>query len=40
MTDEDELERLILSYSPRFQEILRIVEKQIQDGPGIPHDEF
>lgn len=40
MTDEDELERLILSYSPKFQDILRTAEKQIQEGSGIPHDDF
>lgn len=40
MSDENELERLILAYSPKFQEILNIAEKQIQDGLGIPHEEF
>jgi prevent-host-death family protein len=40
MADEDELERLILAYSPKFQEILGIAEKQIRDGSGIPHEEF
>jgi prevent-host-death family protein len=40
MEDEDELERLILAYSPQFRRILRIAEKQIQDGYGIPHDEL
>ena len=40
MSDENELERLILAYSPKFQEILSIAEKQIQEGSGIPHDEF
>jgi prevent-host-death family protein len=40
MQDEDELERLILAYSPKFQHLLRAAEKQIQDGYGIPHDEF
>jgi prevent-host-death family protein len=40
MADEEELERLILAYSPKFQKILRIAEKQIQDGYGISHDSF
>jgi hypothetical protein len=40
MSDEDELERLILAYSPKFQEILRVAERQIQEGSGIPHEEF
>lgn len=40
MADEDELERLILAYSPKFKDLLRTAEKQIQEGLGIPHDEF
>ena len=38
--DEDEIERLILAYSPQFQRILREAEQQIAEGKGIPHDEF
>ncbi len=30
--DEDEIERLVLAYSPRFQ--------RIRETGGIPHDEF
>ena len=40
VTDEEELERLILGYSPKFQEILQAGEKQIQEGQGIPHENF
>jgi len=40
MQDEDEIERMILAYSPRFQRILQTAELQIQDGQGIPHKEF
>jgi len=40
MGDEDELERLILAYSPKFQDLLRTAEKQVQEGLGIPHDKF
>lgn len=40
MEDEDELERLILAYSPKFQDVLRTAEKQIHEGLSIPHDRF
>jgi prevent-host-death family protein len=38
--DEDEIERLILAHSPRFQAILQASRQQIREGKGIPHDEF
>jgi prevent-host-death family protein len=40
VTDDDELERLILSYSPEFQSLLNAAKKQIQETGGIPHEEF
>jgi len=40
VVDEDEVERLALAYSPKFQSILRASREQIQAGAGIPHDEF
>ena len=38
--DDEELERLILAYSPKFQTILQTARQQIREGKGIPHDEF
>jgi prevent-host-death family protein len=38
--DEDEIERLILAHSPRFQALLEASRRQIREGKGIPHDEF
>ncbi len=38
--DEEELERILLAYSPKLQRILRQAEKQIEAGQGIEHDEF
>lgn len=38
--DEDELERLVLAYSPRFQAILRTGREQIRAGEGLSHKEF
>jgi prevent-host-death family protein len=38
--DEDEIERLILAYSPRFQGILQMAEAQIREGKGVRHEDF
>jgi prevent-host-death family protein len=38
--DDDDLERVLLAQSPRFQAILEAGKKQIRDGLGIPEDEF
>lgn len=40
VTDPDEIERLILAYSPKFQSILDVAEQQIRDGKGIKHEDF
>jgi prevent-host-death family protein len=38
--DEEEIERLILAYSPKFQGILQVAERQIREGRGIKHADF
>jgi prevent-host-death family protein len=38
--DEDEIERMVLAYSPKFQSILQTAEKQIRAGKGIRHEDF
>lgn len=38
--DEDELERLILAYSPKFQSLLRSAKEEIRVSGGIPHEDF
>jgi prevent-host-death family protein len=40
LQDEDEIERLVLSYSPWFQAILEAADERIKAGLGIPHEEF
>ena len=40
MQDEDEIERLLMAYSPRLQKILQAAEKQIRTGKGITHKDF
>lgn len=38
--DEEELERLILAYTPRFRAILDAARQQIRETGGIEHEEF
>ena len=38
--DEDELERLVLAYTPKFQGILEAAREQIRATGGIEHEEF
>jgi prevent-host-death family protein len=40
VTDEDELERLVLAHSPKFQALLNKSRRQIEQTGGIPHDVF
>src|SRR5713101_6133894 len=40
VTDEDELERLVLAHSPKFQAILEKSRRQIEETGGILHDDF
>lgn len=38
--DEDEIERMVLAHSPKFQSLLDIAEQQIREGKGIKHEDF
>src|SRR5437773_11536074 len=38
--DEDEIERLLMAYSPRLRAILDKSRQQIREGGGIGHEEF
>jgi prevent-host-death family protein len=38
--DEDEIERLLMTYSPKLQRILQAAEKQIREGKGVKHKDF
>jgi prevent-host-death family protein len=40
VTDEEELERLVLAHSPKFRAILEKSRRQIEETGGIPHDAF
>ena len=38
--DEEEIERLLLAYSPKFKSIMHVAERQVREGKGIKHDDF
>ena len=38
--DEDEIERLLMAYSPRLRAILDLSRQQIAEGKGVGHEEF
>jgi prevent-host-death family protein len=40
VADEDELERLVLAYSPKLRRILDAARQRIREGAGIPREEF
>ena len=40
MKDEEELEGLMLAYSPKFQRILRAAQQQINAGACVSHEEI
>jgi prevent-host-death family protein len=40
IADEEEIDRLVLAYSPKFQRILRAAKQQIRENRGIKHQEF
>lgn len=40
VSDEEELERLILAHTPRFTALLDIADKRIKRAGGVKHREF
>ena len=38
--DEEELERLVLAYTPKFRMILDTAREQIRETGGLEHEEF
>ena len=40
VADDDELERLILAHSPKFQALLDKSRRRIEETGGIPHEQF
>ena len=40
VSDEEELDRLVIGHTPRFRAILEAVERRIWKGRGISRDDF
>ena len=40
VTDEEDLERLLLFHHPTFREILAESERSLKEEGGIPHEQF
>lgn len=40
LADEEDLERLMLGYSPKLRAILSAARRRIAEGLGIPHERF
>lgn len=40
VSDDDELERLLLAHSPKLRAILDAADRRIDQGKGIGHEEF
>jgi len=40
VSDDDELERLLLSHSRKLNAILDAADRRLEEGAGIEHDEF
>jgi prevent-host-death family protein len=38
--DDEDVERLLMGYSPRLRAVLDAARHRVQSGHGIPHDEF
>jgi len=38
--DEDEIERLLMAYSPRLRAICDLSRQQIAEGKGVSHEQF
>jgi PHD/YefM family antitoxin component YafN of YafNO toxin-antitoxin module len=40
VSDEEQLDQLVLAHSSRFQQVLKTGEQQIKEGKGISHEDF
>jgi prevent-host-death family protein len=40
LTDEEDLERLMLGYSPKLRAILATARRRTRSGQGVPHTRF
>src|SRR5439155_10584631 len=40
VSDDDEVERLLLAHSPKLRAMLDAADRRLDEGAGIPHEEF
>ncbi|MFC1975694.1 type II toxin-antitoxin system Phd/YefM family antitoxin [Chloroflexota bacterium] len=40
ITDDDDLERLILAYTPKFRQLIEAADNRIKETGGIKHEDF
>lgn len=40
ITDEDEIERILIAHSPKFRSIVELAEQQVRESKGIKHEDF
>lgn len=40
VTDDDDLERLVLAYTPKFRRLIEAADKRVKETGGIKHEEF
>ena len=40
VTDDEDLERLILAYTPRFRRLIEAADKRVKETGGIKHEDF
>ncbi len=40
LTEDEDVERLMLGYSPKLRAILSAARQRVRSGQGIPHGEF
>jgi prevent-host-death family protein len=40
VTDDDDLERLVLAYTPKFRRLIEAADKRVKETGGIKHEDF
>jgi prevent-host-death family protein len=40
VTNDDDLERLVLAYTPKFRRLLEAADKRVKESGGLRHEDF
>jgi prevent-host-death family protein len=40
VTNDDDLERLVLAYTPKFRRLIEAADKRVKESGGISHEDF